>query len=483
MIKKLKNAKEKGAIIVFTALLLPLMMICVGLAFDLGNLYVHKTRLQNAADAAALAGAREFAASNDTRSPDTVSSHPAADAEAREYAEENAEKNNIKNEISLTPAPQAKEDADNNAIYYRVDLQETVPLYFLRIIGREQQDVSASAIAAIAWSVAEENTSGDELFIVKSHFDAVNAVNNPDTVTMAGQVSTTFDGNIVVTDGTLNAKSDEDGKAYLKNMEDNDHFKYSSQMAGLNAFLKSEASKNNMTIEDAVIKDTDMKYHSEAYYEPYDETALPAKARAAMGLPDPIGNVPTWQSSQAEWDAYGVARDNYRSSDGYDKFLDINAGNKTVDASMLTENCAYTTTGDGNLAINLNSSISGTEPVYLYIDETVNQHINLDVTASNGRPVIFIYNGTAEVAFNISSGQTFSGYVYAPYASQVIVNAGGASFEGTIMADNLTLRGDNASYKYVNYGMGGGSGQGSKVRILTKTSSIKLANPSNISWD
>lgn len=481
----LKN-NEKGAIFVLLALFIPLIMLSFALAIDLGNLYSHKSRLQNAADAAALAGARAYAASGeDNAVADTEDFHQYADAEAVLYAERNAEQNNLKNEIRVTPSPRAKEVESDSRVYYRVDLEETVPLYFLRIIpGLTEQVVKASSIAGIAWSVAEENTSGDELFIVKSHFDAVNAVNNPDTVTTAGQISTVFDGNIVVTDGTLNAKSDEDGKAYLKNMEDNDHFAYSSQMAGLKGFLKSEARDNNMTIEDAVEKDTDMKYHSVAYYEPYDEKALPAKARAKIGLPDPIGNVPTWTSSQAEWDAYGAARDAYVNSAGYENFLDINKGNKTVDSSMLTQDRAFTTTGDGNLAINLNSTIPGTEPVYVYIDETVNQHINFDVTASNGRPVIFVYNGTAEVAFNIASGTTFSGYVYAPYASQVIVNAGGANFEGTIMADNLTLRGDNATYKYVDYGIGGTSGgSGAKKRILTRKSSVALVNPDSIDWN
>ena len=483
MIKKFKDAKEKGAIIVFTALLLPLMMICVGLAFDLGNLYVHKTRLQNAADAAALAGAREFAVNNETKD-----SHPYADAEARTYAEKNAEENNLPNSISFKQGyPKAVED--ESAIYYRVILNETVPLYFLRIIGKEQQDVSASAIAAIAWSVAEENKSGDELFIVKSHFDAVNAVNNPDTVTMAGQVSTTFDGNIVCTDGTGASMSEEAGKAYYNNMLNNGNFQYSSQTAGLQAFIKSAARDANLSIEDAVIKDVDMKYHSEGVYEAYDETALPAQVRSLLGLPSyseyfPNGT-PDWTSSQAEWDAYGVSRDAYRAAAG-GNFKDVNSGYKNINSSTLSEgNVALTTTGDGNVAFNIDGAISGSasDPVYVYIDETVNQSVNLDVTASNGRPVIFVYNGTAQVAFNIASGTTFSGYVYAPHASQVIVNAYGGNFEGTIMADNLTLRGDHATYKYKDFGVGGSTGQGSKQRVLRKTSSIKLANPSNISWD
>ena len=63
--------------------------------------------MQNAADAAALAGARRYAQSNDAnlrarygmQRADTLDDHPNADAEAERYAEEDAEKNNLKNNI------------------------------------------------------------------------------------------------------------------------------------------------------------------------------------------------------------------------------------------------------------------------------------------------------------------------------------------------------------------------------------------------
>lgn len=52
--------KERGAVFVMTALLLPILFGFMGLAYDVGNLYMHKARLQNVADSAALAGARAF---------------------------------------------------------------------------------------------------------------------------------------------------------------------------------------------------------------------------------------------------------------------------------------------------------------------------------------------------------------------------------------------------------------------------------------
>ena len=51
--------KQTGGVFVLTALALPFFLACVGLAVDVGNLYIHRSRLQNTADAAALAGAED----------------------------------------------------------------------------------------------------------------------------------------------------------------------------------------------------------------------------------------------------------------------------------------------------------------------------------------------------------------------------------------------------------------------------------------
>ena len=55
MIRKFVDRNEKGAVIVFLAITLPLLLVLVGGAIDFGNAYIHKSRLQNTADAAALA--------------------------------------------------------------------------------------------------------------------------------------------------------------------------------------------------------------------------------------------------------------------------------------------------------------------------------------------------------------------------------------------------------------------------------------------
>ena len=52
---------QRGNVLIWFALLLPVLFGFMALSVDLARLYLVKTELQNAADAAALAGARKYA--------------------------------------------------------------------------------------------------------------------------------------------------------------------------------------------------------------------------------------------------------------------------------------------------------------------------------------------------------------------------------------------------------------------------------------
>src|SRR5829696_2789125 len=55
--RALKRKKERGNVLAYTVLSALFLFLAVGLGVDLSHLYLAKTELQNAADAAALAGA------------------------------------------------------------------------------------------------------------------------------------------------------------------------------------------------------------------------------------------------------------------------------------------------------------------------------------------------------------------------------------------------------------------------------------------
>lgn len=131
---------QQGAILVLTAFLLPFIIAFTGMAVDLGNLYVQHQRLQNAADAAVLAGAKAYAENNEK-----VDSHPNADARAKEYID--GQYHNLAADEEID-APQYKAKEYNKQVYYRVDLSKEVPLYFLSFIKKAQK-VSVASIASI----------------------------------------------------------------------------------------------------------------------------------------------------------------------------------------------------------------------------------------------------------------------------------------------------------------------------------------------
>ena len=74
--KKLFN--KKGQTLVLFALVIPLLFLFVGVALDLGWYYLNVSRLQNAADATALAGAQYYVKNDPNyKSVNLVSKYPA----------------------------------------------------------------------------------------------------------------------------------------------------------------------------------------------------------------------------------------------------------------------------------------------------------------------------------------------------------------------------------------------------------------------
>lgn len=174
--------QECGSIIVFTAVAITTLLGLAGLAYDVGNLYMHKARLQNVADAAAYAGARAYVESqakpqNDRDKLDdfvdiytsakpaedfsindnpksknrTGSKHPDADTAADDYIYKNIV--NLGTTISTDGyshyALLSKED--NPKTFYRIGLYEYVDLHFLPIIrgiGKKRR-VGVESIAVL----------------------------------------------------------------------------------------------------------------------------------------------------------------------------------------------------------------------------------------------------------------------------------------------------------------------------------------------
>jgi hypothetical protein len=117
---------RKGFVNVFVAILMVIILGCAALAVDVGMLTLEKAKLQNACDAAALAGAQEL--------PDDITE---AENKAIKYADENGVPDT---EITLIDITEG-----NRKI--TVKAERTVSYSFARVLGINQGVVKAQASA------------------------------------------------------------------------------------------------------------------------------------------------------------------------------------------------------------------------------------------------------------------------------------------------------------------------------------------------
>ncbi|HOQ98432.1 MAG TPA: pilus assembly protein TadG-related protein [Anaerolineae bacterium] len=131
---------ERGQTLVVVAVLIVGLVAFLGLVIDGGNVYAERRQMQNAADAAALAGAREWAR---TQGSDPAAVYAAVEQYANQFDE-----------------PERGIDVVASAIitgtHVTVTVSETVPAYFIPVIGISSLQVGAVARAG----VYEVTTSG-----------------------------------------------------------------------------------------------------------------------------------------------------------------------------------------------------------------------------------------------------------------------------------------------------------------------------------
>ena len=170
----LKN-KQRGAIMVFFAILVPLFLGVIGLAVDAGFLYMQKAKLQDVADATALAGAghlkddnREaqvenaviaFAGANGYKDKDkAVSSNFQELADKADASSVTLEENAAWKIAYAIDTGMKDKDAKNGELrdHVRVVILKRVPMFFIRMLFPEQNEVVVKAVAAAEYVEGEE---------------------------------------------------------------------------------------------------------------------------------------------------------------------------------------------------------------------------------------------------------------------------------------------------------------------------------------
>lgn len=460
--------KQRGGVFVLTALALPFFLACVGLAIDVGNLYIHKSRLQNAADAAALAGGREFA-----NEGETVAAHPHADTEARSYT--NLDMATLGGG-TLTDERYKAQQVDDDTILYGVRLTETVPLYFMRIFGMEDTPVVADAAVAIGL-VGSSGGEGHDLFIFRHKLKIVNSIDSPDNFNLPGKIRVTFDGNIAFTDGSGNNKDNANNYHY-------DDLEYSTQTRKLEYFFTEKARQEGISVQKAIDdyknNNKSTEYAHPRIFENYDMEELGSLTRTRLNLPDevsPVTDWSDWRKAQAQQNAYEQYLSNFSTEKRY--YSKDFSNDVAIHANKYEGN-------NGSADIFIDSAISGdiNTPVYVYLDPSLST-INVQITASNERPVILCYTGTGRLHINGSNGATFRGIIYAPNVPDYdycLINNNGFTYEGTIIANYLDIQGGQGTYRYKNFGVNGGNGGSGGTKTVSGSSTVRLAPTDGMDW-
>ena len=424
------KCRQKGQILVFTAVLLPLLIAACGFTVDFGNMYMHKSRLQNAADAAAIAGGYAF---RDNK--ENIDYHPKADNASKESA-----KSNLTNFDNIDRLCQARVDKAG-VIYYRVELSESVPVYFLRLFGvGDSTTVSADSIASIVNLAGGNNNIFQNLFSFGSGgFKSINANQNPDNagVSLIGN-SSFYQGDIR-------------GIGSDANMTKN----YTHELltfASRDAFL----ADRNLTVKQVL--DRDKKNGTHEYY-------ITPSQDYEHKLDENLKNITNAaQNHEYKWDNGKNLSDILQQAANNDFYV----YNPTGINPELVVDCLPK--GDPN----------DNRPLYVVFDTWSKLTIRNQVEDRNSRPIIFVYTGTGTIPVEANNSY-FHGIIYAPYAD-VHINDDGMRFYGSVASKGIEITG-KGTYE-IDKTVAGGNGNSTGNGTASSNATVGLTSPpSDISWD
>jgi hypothetical protein len=131
------QAMRRGFVLVTMIISLTILVAFLGLSIDVGYEQYTKVRMQTAADAAALGGARELAASGSTN----LVSAAQGDASTNGFT-------NGQNSVTITvnsPPSTGYSTTDSTAV--EVLISQTVPTFFMQVLGFSSGTVRARAVA------------------------------------------------------------------------------------------------------------------------------------------------------------------------------------------------------------------------------------------------------------------------------------------------------------------------------------------------
>lgn len=450
-----KSKAQKGAFLVLIAVLIPVFLILATLAVDLGKVWAYQSKMQNAVDAAALAGAQNFTNGDQIVDRIDTTNHPNADRIARKYIAANLGDDffSVDNapsyqaqKVKVKKNPDSGGNEEEEWAYYRVAISRNIPMTFTKLLGFGSFDVKTDAVARIQMS---EEKKGESYFdnLITFSGDMTGSFNNDN----GNRIHSTFDGD-VVTIGN-----------YQQKYYDDMHFRfYTSKTKG-----KTPQDADSMQDAYRHVKQGDYVEYNKKYEQNNKQI------------------IDAFESIQND-------QKKCKSVDPGDQHIEISDSNGVYDYYYIPR--SYSSL---NFDINI-GKIGGSpnNPIYVFVDgwkSVLKVFVNENMT---GRPVIVMYLGMSYDTKWGSNGQvlvearthSFRGVIYSPYADMFAkFDSPGEAFTGSMTARNLTLHDNHGDYKFEQFALPGSSnntssGSGSES-ISGKAELVANRVNQNPSWN
>ena len=499
MLRKIfRTLTQKGQVIVFYALVVPVLFCFVGAAADFGWLYFNQSRLQNAADAAVTAGAKElikkdqtlsdyryttFVANSEEGLQSMINTHTIStrdtsqgDEVARNYVIKNLSKNddltdswNNNADVEFDTILYGTDSEDYEALYYIVVLEEKFKHLFgvLESFGLSDLNTKAFAVAKITHVMVRQPDSGD------GGDDDGGSISYPHGPSLYDQMKAIEEKSTYATwDAIQTYYTDADNLASFpikedsaRNAADARSVVTAGQYYEKGNFFRTEVA----TLKGIGFYNPGSSYHTKGYLKEVTGVNQFLLDDLFVDFRADVTNS-TARTSKIDWD---IDSGKITSGGYYWDYGDAS----TTDYDKYVFRIHYMINIDKVYPVR--DGRDAPDPLYIRIESepltnknnisTVRQiiiNVNVDNTnEKTDRPMIFFYEGPEEYTSRHSQPvilnlfHDFRGIVFAP-KSAVVINGNGHNFEGFVVAeeyvqlkseDDFTQVTFNNKTHYVNF--------------------------------
>lgn len=157
LLSRIKN--ERGAYMVFFAILIPILFGCAGLAVDLGNAFARHARLQKAADAAVLAASYVYDENNSAEMYRVAEQYLQANLDNEEDRALSLEEIRKKYDMRLYPPRHPKDSTKTEGVLLTLDATEKIGSKFIEFVGIHGFSVDVRATTRV---ILKKNTGTED---------------------------------------------------------------------------------------------------------------------------------------------------------------------------------------------------------------------------------------------------------------------------------------------------------------------------------